>query len=513
MVQRIETMEYLLGIDIGTFSTKGVLVTADGAVCASAQVEHGISMPRPGWAEQDADTIWWHDVIAVVRILKETYTFDACSVRAIGISSLAPCVLPIDKTGKPLRDAILYGIDTRAGKEIADLEKIVPREQILDFSGSVLTSQACTPKILWLKRNEPEVYEQTDCFLTGTGYVNYKLTGVRSLDYYTSVGYPLLINQQTGDWDETYADLIAPLDRFPPLSWSCEVIGRITAEAAAQTGLCEGTPVITGTADAASEAVCAGMSAPGDMMMMYGSSNFFILRQDHPVRTATFWPGRFLEPGSYAAAGGMSTFGSLMKWCAEQWLSSGDLQEHQGMHPYDIISSLAASSEPGARGLTALPYFAGERTPLHDPDAKGVIFGLALRHTKADIMRSVLEGAAFGIRHNIEQLRREGMDPHRILAIGGVIKDEFWIQLISDICGIAQHIPRQKAGASFGDACMAAVGTGLFPTLADAVKAWTASERIVEPRPGISEAYNERYALFRELYETVKPVMKKVKSN
>lgn len=498
---------YLLGVDIGTYSSKGVLVQTDGKVVASHTVPHSMDMPKPGYFEHDADSVWWHDFVVIVRNLLEKTGIDPRKILGIGTSAIGSCVLPIDGDGRPLRPGILYGIDTRASAEIGFLERELGKKGIFERSGAHLTSQASGPKVLWIRNHEPQVYEKTRWFLTSEAYLVFKLTGKASIDIYTAGGYAPLQDVHQRAWIPEVADLITPLERLPQAYWSHEVVGTVTAQAAKETGLAEGTPVVAGTTDAAAEAISAGMADTGDMMLMFGSSIFFIMKTDRLIPTEHFWSANFLEEGGFTFLGGMSTSGSLTTWFRNQLGGEETRNEREtGLEAYAALAELAASSSPGSNGLIALPYFEGERTPLHDPLARGMWFGLGLKHTKGDLYRSLLEGVAFGIRHNFEVMDSEGVRPGKILAVGGGTKNLLWMQIVADICRVELVIPAQQIGASYGDAFLAATGVGLYENLSE-IKQWITIRETVTPNPTIDPRYELNYRLFRELYMSTKHIM------
>jgi xylulokinase len=245
--------ELLLGVDIGTYSSKGALCTPAGEAIATATVEHGLSLPRPGWAEQDADAIWWGDFVEITRrLLADGITGD--DVGAVGVSAIGSCLLPVDEQGAPLRPGILYGIDTRATEEIAWLNDQFGESALRELGGMALTSQAMGPKILWLRRHEPEVYERAAKFVSSSSYLVHKLTGEWTMDRHSASHYNPLIDISSLEWDGRFAGPIAGIERLPRLQWANEIAGTVTARAAAETGLRAGTPVSAGTVDAAAEA-------------------------------------------------------------------------------------------------------------------------------------------------------------------------------------------------------------------------------------------------------------------
>jgi xylulokinase len=492
-------MELFLGVDIGTSASRGVITDTKGKILADHRVPHDVSMPRPGWAEQDADEVWWKDFLEITATLLKTPGITAADIRALGISTIAPCVLPVDKTGKPLRPGILYGIDSRAGEEIRELEAKIGAETIFKLCGQNLSTQSCCPKILWIKKNEPEVYEKAAFFLTATGYLVYKLTGRFTLDIYDAMAYGPLYDIHRKCWDGTFANVVTETDRLPELIWSTEIAGTIDSRAAEVTGLAAGTPLICGTADAMAEAVSAGLHKDGDMMMMYGSSNFFILRTPKLLPQEYSWASYFVTPvegnDAYVLAGGMTSAGNLFKWLRETFPG----------RDFPRWEALSAESAPGARGLTLLPYFAGERTPVNNPRARGALFGITLRSSAGDVYRAFQEALGYGVRHNIEALREKGVEAKRIFAIGGISRSRQLLQIISDISGCPQLIPRERAGAPYGDAFLAALGTG-FTGISD-IAEWVSYEYEISPATDYRDVYDEGFERYKALYGALKSFM------
>lgn len=488
--------ECFLGIDIGTGSSKGAIVDIEGKVICHAAVPHEMSMPLPGWYEQDADDVWWKDFKKLCGKLLTDFPYPRESIKGVGVSTIAPCVLPVDRVGHPLRPGILYGIDTRAEEEIREIEEMCGGEAIFSMTGQNLSSQSCCPKILWIRKNEPEVWKNTSMILTASGYLVYKLTKRYTLDIYNAMGYAPIFDIRKKIWDLSIADFIVELEKLPDLLWSSETAGFLSSEAAGETGLPEGIPVITGTADAASEALGAGLEKVGDMMMMYGSSNFFILKTPglHPV--PSLWATNFVEPGSFALTGGMSTVGSMFKWFSESF-PGRSLPEWE---------KLAESSLPGADGVITLPYFAGERTPINNPGARGVFFGLSLSTPPGAMFRSMQEAVGYGVRHNIEEMVNTGARAERIFAIGGASESRRLMQIVTDITCCPQILPLQKLGACFGSAFLAAVGSGYFKDSGE-IGEWTAIEEEITPNPEASAVYQETYEKYRELYSSTRHLL------
>jgi xylulokinase len=496
--------QLLVGIDVGTYSSKGVLCTPDGEVLATGTVEHGLSLPRPGWAEHDADGVWWADVVHLCRRLL-TGRFTGADVGGVAVSAIGACMLPVDRQGRPLRPGVLYGIDTRAADEIAWLNDRYGEEPLFALGGMALTSQAIGPKILWLRRHEPDIFARTHKILTASSYLVYRLIGEYVIDRHTGSYFNPLVDIHRLEWDDRFAGPIVELDRLPRFMWSDEIAGEVGTVAAAETGLRVGTPVTAGTVDAAAEAVSVGVVTPGDMMVMYGTTMFFILVAARPLPDPRMWATAFCFPGLYDVAGGMATSGALTRWFRDQFGAPEIAAEAAGgANAYDALADLAATVPPGAGGVVCLPYFSGERTPINDPLARGVFAGLTLSHTRAHLYRAVLEGTAFGVRHNLEAMQGMGAEPRRLVAVGGGAKNRVWLQIVSDVTGLAQDVPARTIGASYGDAFLAGVATGIIPDRASLQRDWVTIATRLEPDAAREADYEPYYGVYRRLYENAK---------
>ena len=498
---------YLLGIDIGTYESKGVLSDAAGNIVGHATLAHGLDMPRPGWAEHDADKVWWHDFCFLTKRLLDQTKIPAASIAAVGCSGIGPDLLPIDEQGQPLRPAILYGIDTRATAEISELETRFGPERIAQVSGNSLSSQSVGPKILWLARHEPEIFRRTRHLLTATGYLVYRLTGKACIDYYTAVTFAPLFNVNTLAWDKDMCAGIVDPDLLPAPAWTAQVAGAITPEAASVTGLRSGTPVIVGTTDAAAEAISVGVAWPGELMIMYGSTLFLIHVTDRLVVDPHLWTGVYLFPGRWALAAGMATSGSITRWFRDEFSAAERQAEAEGgANAYAALASEAAQVPPGSQGLVVLPYFSGERTPINDPQARGVIAGLTLAHGRRHVYRAILEGVAYGLAHNLEVIHETGAATTRAVAVGGGTKNELWLQMVSDVTGVEQIVPAQTIGAAYGDAFLAALAIGMV-SKPDEIKTWVKPSRVIQPDPAVHDIYARYYREYRRLYPVLKEQM------
>ncbi len=484
--------DVLIGIDMGTGSSKGVLTTADGEILATATRPRprSMMMPRPNWAEVDAEGVWWADVVAISQEL--VAKVGAARLAAVCVSGAGPCLVLCDEHDRPVRPAILYGIDMRAGEEIAELTERFGAEEILRRCGKALSTQAVGPKIAWVQRHEPEEFARATHWYSSHSYVARKLTGAYTIDHHTASQSDPLYDINTRSWNEPWAEQIVSHLEMPELAWASEVIGEVTELAAAETGLPAGTPVCAGTVDAWAEAFSAGVRAPGDLMLMYGSTMFFVQVLDRLAVHPQLWTTSGIEPDSYTLAAGMSTSGSLTSW----------VQDLVGGVPFGDLVAEASATPAGSDGLLVLPYFAGERTPIFDPRARGLVAGLSLRHTRGHLFRAVYEGIAYGIRQILELLDSDIAPVRRLVAVGGGTQGGLWTQIVSDVTGRPQVIPEQTIGASFGDALMAAIGAGLVPPDTD----WTRAGREVQPNPATASTYERLYRSYVDLYPATRTI-------
>lgn len=478
-----------LGIDIGTSATKAVLAGPDGEILARAEVEHGMELPGPGRAEQDAELTWWGDVLIACRAI--TARAPEADIAAVTVSGLGPCLVACDAQVRPVRPAILYGIDTRAQAEIGQLNDQLGAEEIVRRGGSALSSQAVGPKIMWLRRHEPQAWARTRFLHSAHDFITHRLTGEYVLDHHTASQFDPLYDMAAGTWNADWAPEVAGQVPLPRLVWPGEVVGPLTAAAAQLTGLPSGIPVVAGTVDAWAEALSAGVRGTGDLMVMYGSTMFLVLYAENAVFHPAIWCTAGVFPGSRSYAAGMATSGSMMRWLAD--LTQLD---------FAAADQAAATVPPGADGLLCLPYFAGERSPLFDPAARGAFAGLTLRHRAGHLIRAGYEAVAYGVRHNLEVMAGLGVVPQRAVAVGGGTAGGLWTQIVSDVTGLPQQVPAVTIGAAYGDAMLGATAIG---ATADSAQ-WNPVAQTVRPDPSARAAYDQAYSRYRDLARLIEPV-------
>ncbi|MEV1131923.1 FGGY family carbohydrate kinase [Agromyces sp. NPDC049794] len=481
-----------LGVDIGTSSSKGTLVDADGMILAIATVVHDVSRPRSGWVEMDG-RVWWSEFVELSRRLLADASDRGIEIElaGVGVSGMGPCILLADEHDEPVRPAILYGVDTRASAQVDGMTHELGVDEITRIGGSILTSQAGGPKIRWIAEEEPEAYARARRLFMPASWLARKLTGAYVLDHQSASQVSPLYDIEAEAWHEPWWSRFADGIETPQLAWAGDVVGTVTDAAAAATGVPAGTPVIAGTIDAWTEAVSAGAHDAGDLMLMYGTTMFLIATGDETLRTPSMWTTVGAFAGTRNLAGGLATSGALTAWLKD--LTDAD---------YPTLLAEAAESGVGARGLVMLPYFAGERTPILDPDARGVVAGLTLSHTRGDLYRAALEATALGVRHNIETMRAAGADIRRIVAVGGGTQGSLWLQIVSDATGLAQEVPQTTIGASYGAAFLAAVATadGISPRITD----WNPVAETIRPDAAVAADYDVLFQRYLQLYASTK---------
>lgn len=492
MAERVRTPCYM-GIDTGTYETKGVLLDAGGAVIAQAAAAHAPESPRPGYFECDAEEVFWEDLCRVSRRLLETAGVSAEDVSVLGISAMGPDVICVDGDGRPLRKAILYGVDSRASEEIAWLNGYYGEERASELYGHRICSDDGAPKILWIERHEPEVYAKARYFLTGTSFLCAKLTGRYVIDAFLAQAdfRPLYdgAGQISGE-----CRLYCREDQLAPARPAHSIAGTITPGAAARTGLSTKTRVITGTGDSTAESISCGIVKPGNLMIQLGSTMFLYYCSDRDVRSEKIHGGSFVVPGTYKLSAGTNAAGALTRYIRDRFYT--DLVEEEragGEDAFRRMAELGGRVPAGSEGLLMLPYLAGERDPIHDPDAVGMLFGLTLRHTRDHIYRAGLEAVAYSAKQILACIEELGLPIGTIMVVGGGSRNALWLQILSDVLDRPVHTPAVSLGACYGGALLAMLADGALRDYDEL------AERIA--RGGTWLPDGERAALYARYFE------------
>ncbi len=499
---------YLLGVDVGTSGSSGVIVDESLDVVASASREHEFIVPNPGWLEHDAEEVWWEGFVTLSRELLSDSEVEAADIAGVGVSGIAPAMQPVDADGDPLRPAILYGVDTRSSEEIDLLTERIGEEEIYEVCGNHLTFQSVGSKVLWFRRNEPDLFERAERIVDSTGYVVHELTDNYVIDNAVASHFHPMYDPDALAWHEGMVEAVgATTDMLPEPAWATEVAGEVTEQAAEETGLAAGTPVIVGTGDVFASMVSVGAVDPGESIFMYGTTGvvFSVLEENRAPEG--LWSGPFCLEGVYTAGGGMATSGAILRWFRDE-IADAERQraEEEGIDPYELLDEQAAEVDPGADGLVLLPYFSGERTPITDESARGTLVGLTLQHTKSHLFRATLEGVGYGFRHHVDAVRDVGIDLDTVRAIGGGARSPLWRQIVSDITGVRQEYVADPLGSPLGDAFLAGYGIGVFEDVGR-VKTETEITGTTEPDPETGRVYDEYYEVYRDLYPRVRDSM------
>jgi xylulokinase len=493
-------MAILLGIDIGTTGIKALAVRPDGTIAAESFSGYDISSPHPQWAEQNPDD-WW---IAFCAATKELLHggLKGEEINAVGLSGQMHTSVFLDKDKKVIRPAIMW-CDVRTTPQCAAISERVGFDVLREEASNPALEGFTAPKVLWLRDNEPKNFSRLRHLLIAKDYIRYKLTGELATDVSDAAG-TILFNVKKREWSKTILSAleITP-DIFPPAIGSHEISGTVTREASDATGLKQGIPVIGGGADNACAAVGTGIIEEGTVQSSIGSSGVVLAalaehRVDERMRLHCM---NHAAPDMWYLMGVMLTAGLSLKWFRETMCKSEEEQaRREGIGIYELLSTMAASTAPGAEGLMFLPYLQGERTPHADSTARGIFAGLSLRHTKAHMVRAVMEGVAFGLRDSLELVRELGVNVNEIVLVGGGAKSALWRQIQADVFGRPVCTLDVKDAAPFGAALLAGVGAGIFNTCADAVRDTVRKSAWIDPIPANVELYERMYPLYRVLY-------------
>lgn len=500
---------YFMGIDIGTNESKGVIMDENCNIVAKAVTEHETENPRPGYYEHDAEKIWWGDFCRLSKQLIGTSGLNPEQIAAVGCSALSADVVPVDENCVPLRKAILYGIDARAAREIEEItEYYGPQRMKKIFGDRELCSSDCMPKILWIRNNEPDIFEKTYKFLTASSYLTAKLTGVYVIDRYLAVSSfaPCYRSDLSIDHALT-EEIYCRADQLAEGRETAEVVGKVTKKAAEETGLAEGTPVVTGTDDSGAEAISTGVLQPGDLMIQLGSSCYIMYCSDRMVEDERIWSEDFLIPGTFCVDGGTNTAGALTKWIRNEMFQDFLAAQEAGEeNAFAAMAALADEVPVGSDGLVVLPYFAGERTPINDPEARGVYFGLLQSHTRKHLYRAALEGVAYSIAQHVKILEEHELPIRNFMCVGGGAQNLPWLQMIADVCGYTVKTAEITLGSSYGDAMIAAIGVGHFKDYGD-LASFIKSGHTFVPDEQKHRQYEKYYSVYERLYQVLKPLM------
>ncbi len=485
---------YLLGIDIGTSACKVAVFEKSGKVLAQSNQPYQVYYPHEGWAEQDPDE-WWDAICAGIKdCLGQGIPAD--EIAGIGIDGQSWSCIPVDRDGNCL-DRTPIWMDTRARDICDEVKEKVGFQRIFDVAGNDFLPSYTTPKMLWFKQEKPEIYEKTYQFLQSNSFIGMKLTGVMSMDL--SQGYGVhFFNMKTCSFDETLAlELGLSTDKVPKLYACHDIIGSVTSEASKRTGLLEGTPVVAGGLDAACGTLGAGVYQVGQTQEQGGQAGGMSIVVDTALAHPKLILSPHVVPGCWLLQGGTVGGGGTLKWFK---------QEFGGSDSFDDLTARAEKVPAGSDGVIFLPYMAGERSPIWDPDAKGVYYGLGFDKTKGHMIRATLEGVAYALEDNLRVAATTGAQVGELIAMGGASNSILWTQIKADVTGKTIKVPTSDTATTLGAAILAGVGVGMYESFDAAVKETIVITRTQEPNMEAHAVYRRMMDKYLQLQQALLPV-------
>jgi xylulokinase len=500
----------ILGIDIGTTTVKAVLFDHFGSALCTAQQEYPTHYPARSWAEQDPEA-WWGALKLAIKVILSSYEGQTLQIAAIGVSSQAPVFVALDEAGKPLDRAMIW-MDRRAEQEAERLYPMLGHDRVIRYSRNRADPFYLAAKLLWFKRHRADRYLRTHKILQANGYINYRLTGCMSMDT-AHASITQLYDMDTKTWA---SDVLNAFDLSPsilPDVYGCtDRIGEVTEAAAKETGLPQGIPVIAGTVDGAASAVEAGIVKPGIAAEMTGTSSVLMMSNDNDWFSPKFITMNHALPNQTLSLAAMSTTGASLKWFRDE-LCQAELESSRkaGKDVYEWINALAEDAHP-RNDIIFLPYMMGERSPLWDPDARGVFFGLSLGTTRGDMIRSIMEGAAFALRHNLEMMELSGERASVLRILGGTSRSRLWNQIKADVLDREIEVMDTPGGAPLGNAILAGMAIGWYTDPSVVLERNERHTKRVVPAGKRQHFYHQKYEIFLELYEQTKDQFKKMSS-
>ncbi len=485
----------LLGIDIGTSACKVAIFHRSGKVLAQSNQAYPIYYPAPGWVEQNPQE-WWSSICAGIRECIKLAEIDSSQIIGVGIDGQSWSTIPVDREGNCLYNTPIW-MDSRA-KDIADrVTRQLGKDRIFKVSGNAFLPAYCTPKMLWFKETKPKIYGKTFKFLQSNGYIGMKLTGVMSMDKCQGYGIHFY-NTRTCTYDEALArDMGIDLDKVPDIFPCHQIIGKVTNQAAKLTGLLEGTPVVAGGLDAACGTLGAGVYLAKQTQVQGGQAGGMSICVDQPIAHPDLIFGPHVVPDLWLLQGGTVGGGGVLRWLKQE-LGDGK--------SFDELTAMAEQIPPGSEGVTFLPYMAGERCPIWNPDAKAVFYGLGFDKTKGHMIRAALEGVVFSVVHNLKVAEEVGVNIRELelRAMGGAANSRLWMQIYADVTGCRISIPTSDTATTLGAAILAGVGVGLYQSFKEAIEETVTITRVQEPDMEHHKGYQKSMELYLELYEDLK---------
>ncbi len=493
----------ILGIDVGTESSRAAIIRTDGSIMAVDQLFYSLVSERPGWASQDP-ALWWESTVKNIRNVIDKTGVKASDIAGVGAGGQMHGPVPIDADGEVISPDVQLWCDKRCEPQCSAVAERSDVRELARRAGNPIAPSWSGFKIAWVRDNYPDVYRRTATFVTPKDYINFRLSGERRTDYSEASG-SYLMDAHTRTWSPELAEeLGVDLAKMPPIAAASEVIGGVTAEAARATGLIKGTPVVAGGGDMPCTLLAAGIVRPGRACDITGTAAHVSVFSEAPLLDPRLMNLHHLLPGWFTF-GILDSGGGSLAWFKNNFCQEEvALAAEKGESVYNLLAREAAQVPAGSGGLLFLPYLMGERT-LGTAYSRGVFFGLSAHHTKAHLIRSIMEGVTFDLRQSLDIMRELGIQIHEIRVIGGGARSALWRQIKADIYQAATLRLADFEGGVLGAGILAATGAGIYGDLAAVAGRMLSIEDRTEPNPENMAVYDKFYNLYHKLHDELQP--------
>lgn len=497
---------YLLGIDIGTSGSKVIIINELGEVLTSVTTGYPMYTPKPSWAEQNPEDWWEATIISLNKAIKLAGVSPK-DIVGLGLTGQMHGLVILDNLGSVIRPCIMWN-DQRTLKQCNSVTEKMGLSNIIRLTGNQILPGFTAPKIKWVQENEPNNYKKISKVLLPKDYIRYRLSGEFFSEVSDASGTSLFdVGQRR--WSTEMLEAFEVSNTWLPTVTESQIASStISAEAAEITGLIQGTPIVGGGGDQAAQAIGSGIVKSGDVSVtlgtsgvLFAASNSYLIHPDGLLHAFCH-----AIPGMWHLMGVMLSAAGSLRWYRD---SIGEWEVYQASNSekdvYDLLIERASKSSPGSEGLIFLPYLTGERTPYPNPNARGVFFGLSIRHRKEHLTRAVLEGVAFGLRDSLEMMKNLGIQINEVCASGGGAKSDFWLNIIANVFNTSLTTNKSVEGAAFGAALLAGIGTNVYHDVYEATDKTIKIEKSIKP-DGLTEVYDDYYELYKALYRPLVPL-------
>jgi D-xylulose kinase len=499
--------ELVLAIDAGTTGVRSMLFTPTGMVVAKAYKEFENHYPSPSWVEQEA-TDWWASTCSTILTCLKSGSLNPEDVVGVSVTNQRETIVPIDENGAALRRAIVWQ-DRRTVPECEWIQQQIPVDKIYSITGLTVDPYFTAPKILWIKNNQPKVFDKTHKFLLVHDYLIYRLTGLTITDH-SNASRTMLFDISKADWSPEMVDgLEIPAEKLPDACGSGTKVGELTERAAKESGLSVGTPIVAGGGDQQCAALGVGVVHRGSFKSTTGTGTFMLAFSDSmkldPQRRVLC--SRHVVPDAFVVEASMFTTGSALRWFRDQ-LGSVEIAaaDERGIDPYEVITEGAEQIPAGSEGVLHIPHFVGAGAPYWNPHARGVFAGLALGHTRYHLMRAILEGVSYEIRTNLDVMRELGLPAKEVRVTGGAARSETWMQIQTDVLGIPVIRTEMEEATALGAAILACKGISLFKSVTEAADEMVRPIMPLTPTAENRAVYERGFKRYKHLYRAISEI-------